>query len=207
MAAKTLLELRTATRALVGDSIRLDPNDGVTVLQGPTTWTDSEVNSALNYAQNDYCSRKHQTTTTATLQSGGSAPISSFGEETVVHAEYNGVGMDKSNLGFEDLLNPSWRVGSSGTPKRWLTHDGIFFLSPNANGLTATVLYLEVPAVMSADGNVPDPRITEAHHEALTYMAASHLLMQGRDQASANKAGMLGAVYLNLIGLSAAAGG
>ena len=206
MAAKTLLELRNATRALVGDSVRYDPADGITVLQGPTTWTDQEVNDALNYAQNDYCSRKQQTTVVATLQSGSSAPISSFGEETVVHAEFGGVGMDKSNLNFEDRLNPSWRVGSSGSPKRWLTHEGIFYLSPNANGLTATVLYLEVPAPMSGNSAVPDSRITEAHHTALTYMAASHLLIQGRDQASSQKAGTLTAVYLNLIGLLAAAG-
>lgn len=206
MAARTLLELRTATRALVGDSARIDPTDGVTVLQGPTTWTDDEINAALNFAQNDYCFKKRCTLTTASISSGSRAPITSFGEDSIVHAEYGGVAMDSSNLIFEDRMNPNWRVGSSGTPKRWLVQEGLFYLSPNASGATATVLYLDVPAPMTADVNTPDTSITEAHHDALTYLAAAQLLLQGRDQAAAGKAGSLGSIYLNLIGLSAGQG-
>ncbi len=206
MAAKTLLQLRMATRALVGDSTRIDPTDGVTVLQGPTTWSDVEINSALNFAQNDYCFKKRCTLTTAIISSGSRAPVSSFGEDTIVHAEYAGVAMDASNLIFEDRLNPGWRVGSSGTPKRWLVQEGVFYLSPNASGATATVLYLDVPSPMTADGDTPDTSITEAHHDALAYLAAAQLLLQGRDQAAAGKAGSLGSIYLNLIGVSAGQG-
>lgn len=204
MAAMTLLQLRNATRALVGDSVRYDPANGTTVLQGPTTWLDGEINDALNFAQNDYCMKKKSTLVTASVASGSNLPSTSFGGETIVSvSNTQGVPIDRSTVEFEDLMNPGWRLGSGGTPKRWVSEDGIFFMSPNCPGSLGTVLHLEIPVPMTSDSATPDPRISDAHNMALAYGASAHLLMQGRDQASAQKAGNLVGAYLGFIGAMA----
>lgn len=51
----TLAELTTATRALVGDVVRL--SSGGAVLAGPQTWTDAQIQDAINQACLDYCEK------------------------------------------------------------------------------------------------------------------------------------------------------
>ena len=109
--------------------------------------------------------------------------------------------LDQTTIAFEDLRNPSWR-NLQGAPKRWMCHDGRRIrLLPSQAG-TATVGYLESPAILADPSDVPDARIPVPHHAYLKFAAAAWLLRQDGDQADEEKAQSFMNTFNSLIGVS-----
>lgn len=174
MADITLADLRTELRAMVGDSYRLDPADGVTVLQGPSVFTDTQVDAALNFAQRQYAILTGCTYANTSIAAGASFPTTSFGAHTVTHVDIAGAVLDRSSMQFEDRVSATWKT-DAGTPKRWLVSGNQILVSPGGTTPTLTVRHLAVPGDITSafDANIPEP-----HRRLLVYAGASHLLAQ-----------------------------
>ncbi len=109
--------------------------------------------------------------------------------------------LEKTTKEFEDLRNPAWR-DVSGSPKKWMEHDGgSLRLSPSST-VTVSVGYLESPADLINDNDVPDFRIPAAHHAYLKFAAAAWLLRQDGDQQDEQKSQAMMQTFNSLIGAS-----
>lgn len=192
-----LTALIAEVRALTGDPLREDPDNPGQYLQGPTKWTDTEITSALNFAQKAYCQK-----TLCSMDNGtftiGQNMTGSFGAHSVSYCEYSGKSLDRSSITFESRLNPSWRT-AGGTPRRWVPDGMQILVSPAAAG-SVTVRHLRIPTDMATGSDTPDTAIPTAHHMALVYWAAGHLLMEGGDPQDTPKAAANMEVFGKLVG-------
>lgn len=166
--AMTNAQIKTETRILVGDP-------------GATSWDDSMVQTAVNFAIQHYCRL-----TGVTYLEG--SPATTSGEATIPTAfievrrvKHNGVWLLSSSYESETMRNPSW-TSLTGTAKRWLRLDGskvrVTPIPPSGN---VTIGYTEEPSPLAADGDLPDARIPLTHHRALKYAAGGWLLRQDTD--------------------------
>jgi hypothetical protein len=96
--------------------------------------------------------------------------------------------LDETTKEIEDRRDPAWRT-RTGAPRKWLIYDGDSILtSPIAPGVTFTVGYIESPTAMALDGDFPDSRIVDAHHQHLPLAALYLLLTKDGDQMDIQKA-------------------
>jgi hypothetical protein len=194
--ATRLDALRTQVRDLLGDV--------VAVAENPTTWSDDQINSALDFACNAYCTAKKNTYKEAVVTSDVNGrvaitalqfPLGFLSVESVSRASTGE--LERSDLVFETRRDQKWRT-NTGTARRWFKYDGDSLqLVPREQSLQVTVGVYECPAVMAADTDTVDQRIPVADHDALKYAAAYWLLMlDGKDAGDLPLAGIFMQTFL-----------
>jgi hypothetical protein len=107
----------------------------------------------------------------------------------------------ESTILTEDFKNPNWRA-RTGEPTVWIQMDGTTLLL-NGQPSSGYVLvgYVQEPAAMVADVDVPDPRIKEYLHQYLKFAAASWLLKQSGQGQNLKKSSEYYATFVAGIGL------
>ena len=106
--------------------------------------------------------------------------------------------LDRTTKEFEDLRNPNWR-SITGTPKRWMIHDGRRLRLIPSNSSSVLVGYLEAPPTLVIDGDSPDTRIPIPHHVHLKYAAGAFLLRMDGDNQDEQKAASFMQTFNSLI--------
>jgi hypothetical protein len=106
--------------------------------------------------------------------------------------------LEHTTKAFEDLKNPDWR-SLTGTPRRWMVHDGRKLRLVPSSPATVTVGYLEAPLALALDGDIPDTRIPIPHHVHLKYAAAAFLLRMDGDNQDDERAGGFMSTFDSLI--------
>jgi hypothetical protein len=110
--------------------------------------------------------------------------------------------LDQTNMEAEDLRDPLWR-DRLGTPKRWMEYDGASLItSPIILSTVLTIGYLDSPVPMEDEGDSPDPRIAENHHDHLPLAALYFLLIKDGDTEDIAKANKFLQDFLQFIGVS-----
>ena len=169
----TLLQFRTQMRDILGDPLATS-----------TTFSDTQLNDAVNHAILKYCQITGATykEASATTDSSGIAAMPSSAIRAVRVITTTAGQLDKSEVAQEDYRNPTWR-SQTGTPSRWVPWDGNSVrVVPIASSASVTIGYVEAPAALSVDGNSPDSRIPIGHHDWLTFEAVAFALLLATDK-------------------------
>jgi hypothetical protein len=200
-----LATLRLQTRQQVGDPVRYAP-DGVTILAGPQTWTDAQVNEAVNFAIVNLCQKTRKTLTENpnAIDSTGHivAPTEAIEIVDLALDDGTGVPLLDTQADFEDMRDPAWRTRMTGTPLRYIpetkTSCRVIPGTPTTNLL---VRYIEAPVALVNDADVPDARIPNDLHVAIQFGAAAYLLQQDIGDAHDEQASQIKmAMFDGLIG-------
>lgn len=195
----TVAELITATRSMIGDKVRYDPTDGVTVLQGPTKFTDPEIKIGLNWACQRYAEETKCTLTETSISSAAGGIVRVTGGVLAVHGASGSAGaLERTSIDLEDTRDPLWR-SNGGTEKRWMPWgDHAIRISPAVSGRSIVVVYTATPADVS--GGSLDTSIPAGHHSYLAIAAASYLLAQPGDNQDIGRAAALQVNFFQMIG-------
>lgn len=194
----TLAELRSMVRDILGDQVR--KNQAGTTLSGPTSWSDSQIDAGLNFAQTAYAKTTQCTMTSATLTASSgivSLPSSSLGFAGHVDVSASAGGtMNQTTPAFENLKSATWH-SETGTPARWFPlGERTLRVIPSGN---VTVNHLAAPVEMGSDGASPDATIPTTHHKHLAMAGAAWCLLQDGDGQNIQAAGALMDAFRNAI--------
>lgn len=191
MSELTLVEIRRQTRELVGDlGINSD------------TWTDTQVNEAIDWACNEIARRTACTYRESSPSSlgGGKFTIPAKSIRLIRAKDSAGRLLDKTDHFFESLKDPDWESSTSTTNPGWYQMDGATIKIVRSVSATLTAGYIERPDVMVDDTDTPDARIYEYFHPLLKYAAANWLFQTDGDQQDLGKADKMLSEFNSLIG-------
>ena len=170
-----LSEIRSLARSILSDV--------PAAAQNPTTFSDADVVLAINQAIADYCV-KTRATVTEVSNSFATTGLSTAITDSLAFLEV--VGLDQTEVEFENRKSSTWRTATPGTPRRWLPWTGtVLRCIPAPTGATSlTIRYIQKPVdliTVTDDNNSPDARIPVTHHDALAYGAVAMLLLFDTD--------------------------
>ena len=191
-----LSDLITATRDVVGD-----PSDQT------TTFSDTLVVAAINFAVANYCEKKGVTYAEAALSIASTGLATLPADVLRVNRIYTSSGhLHETRMDTEDDRLPTWRSLSSATDaiERYMLYSGNqvrVIPSPHAT-YSATLGYLQTPTLFSTSNleTETDARIPAVDQAYLCFAAASRLLILKTDEENIARAGNLMKIFNGLIG-------
>lgn len=188
--ATTLLTLRTLTRALVGDP-----------LEESNSWSDAEVDAAVNFSILNYCEKTDCTYTEEPISFGGGSAFVPAPYIRIERVLIGSAALYWSSKDFEDQRDLGWRL-LVGTPKRFHLQDGNTIRIVPASDDTGTLGYIAKPDDLVLDADEVTAKIPEPHHPYLKYAAAAWLYSKDGDQMDLKKAQEFMQTFNNLIGVA-----
>lgn len=164
-----LQQLREDVRALVGDPTYGSP------VESPTTFSYTQVDTAINQAINLACIQLECTYTLANISRIGPGRFMLPTDRLLVkHVLYNNKALDRSTVEFENLRNPGWRLVTIATPDRYVIEGAIVHIVGNPSG-GASVGYLQEATPLVGSADEVDTRVPEFYQGVIKYAAGSIL--------------------------------
>lgn len=165
--SKTLGELISNTRALVGDPLRGDP------VEQPTTYTQVDVIKAINWSISLLCERTGYTYNLVSPTSVGLGMYATPSDNLKIMYVMNGTNvLDPSTVEWENIKSSTWRN---------TTDQAIRYVMEGTNihpvGIVTTINigYNQKPNDLAITTETVDNRIPDFFQEAIKYAAAAYL--------------------------------